>query len=175
MDRYVETAFKIYVRGFPKKIKCVPVADLNLDVGLVRSDLRSRGCLTFIGKKEGVTRLCFLDQSGECYGEVERICDGEQSAIREFNTEKSDVEKLVHESIRTLLTRKGYRVAKNKLVKTSHHYPISKFFLKYDAYRTHITHFKDDLVLAVDPAYKLEPYKGVTTESLAFQGGDEHF
>jgi len=154
---YVETAFKVTVEKHPEKMKCVPLGDIELDIGFVRSELRGKGCPSIIAKKGNEAYLCFLDSTQECSSYIEGLCKGGCSQ-KEIDVERSDVEKLAHEVIRIRLMRRGYKVIKGKLVNVDSLSVIVRgYFNKFDAYKTSLTHFQGEILLAIDKSFKLEP------------------
>jgi hypothetical protein len=154
---YVETAFKVTVEKHPEKMKCVPLGDIELDIGFVRSELRGKGCPSIITKKGNETYLCFLDSTQKCSSYIKGLCNGGCSQ-KEIDVERADVEKLAHEVIRIKLMRHGYKVIKGKLVNVdSLSVIVPGYFNKFDAYKTSLTHFQGEILLAIDKSFKLEP------------------
>jgi hypothetical protein len=154
---YVETAFKVTVEKRPEKMKCVPLGDIEFDIGFVRSELRGKGCPSIITKKGNETYLCFLDSTQQCSSYIKGLCKGGCSQ-KEINVERADVEKLAHEVARIKLMRHGYRVIKGKLVNVdSLSVIVPGYFNKFDAYKTSLTHFHGEILLAIDKSFKLEP------------------
>ncbi|MFZ8795161.1 MAG: hypothetical protein ACO2O2_14950, partial [Acidilobaceae archaeon] len=154
---YVETAFKVTVEKHPEKMKCVPLGDIELDIGFVRSELRGKECPSIITKKGSETYLCFLDSTQECSSYIEGLCKGGCSQ-KEIDVERADVEKLVHEVIRIRLMRHGYKVIKGKLIDVDSLSVIVRgYFNRFDAYKTSLIHFHGGILLAIDKSFKLEP------------------
>jgi hypothetical protein len=154
---YVETAFKVTVEKHPEKMKCVPLGDIELDIGFVRSELRSKGCPSIITKKGSETYLCFLESTQECSSYIKGLCNGGCSQ-KEIDVERADVEKLAHEVIRIRLMGRGYKVIKGKLVNVdSLSVIVPGYFNRFDAYKTSLTHFQGGILLAIDKSFKLEP------------------
>jgi len=154
---YVETAFKVTVEKHPEKMKCVPLGDIELDIGFVRSELRGKGCPSIITKKGNEAYLCFLDSTQECSSYIKGLCKGGCSQ-KEIDVERADVEKLAHEVIRIRLASHGYKVIKSKLVNVdSLNVIVPRYFNKFDAYKTSLTHFHGEILLAIDKSFKLEP------------------
>ena len=154
---YVETAFKVTVEKHPEKMKCVSLGDIELDIGFVRSELRGKGCPSIITKKGNEAYLCFLDSTQECSSYIEGLCKGGCSQ-KEIDVERADVEKLAHEVIRIRLMEYDYKVIKGKLVDVDSLSVIAPgYFNKFDAYKTSLTHFHGEILLAIDKSFKLEP------------------
>ena len=154
---YVETAFKVTVEKHPEKMKCVPLGDIELDIGFVRSELRGKGCPSIITKKGNEAYLCFLDSTQECSSYIEGLCKGGCSQ-KEIDVERADVEKLAHEVIRIRLMRHDYKVIKGKLVDVDRlNVIVPGYFNRFDAYKTSLTHFQGGIFLAIDKSFKLEP------------------
>ena|GEM_PF-1408975 len=154
---YVETAFKVTVEKRPEKMKCVPLGDIELDIGFVRSELRGKGCPSIITKKGNEAYLCFLDSTQECSSYIEGLCKGGCSQ-KEIDVERADVEKFAHEVIRIKSMREGYKVIKGKLVDVdSLSVIVPGYFNKFYAYKTSLTHFQGEILLAIDKSFKLEP------------------
>jgi hypothetical protein len=161
---YVETAFKVTVEKHPEKMKCVPLGDIELDIGFVRSELRGKGCPSIIIKKGNEAYLCFLDSTQECSSYIKGLCKG-GCPQKEIDVERADVEKLAHEVIRIRLMRHSYKVIKGKLVNVdSLNVIVPGYFNKFDAYKTSLTHFQGGILLAIDKSFKLEPGREAVTE-----------
>ena len=56
------------------------------------------------------------------------------------------------------MARHGYKVIKGKLVNVdSLSVIVPGYFNKFDAYKTSLTHFQGEILLAIDKSFKLEP------------------
>jgi hypothetical protein len=168
---YVETAFKVTVEKHPEKMKCVPLGDIELDIGFVRSELRGKECPSIITKKGSETYLCFLDSTQECSSYIKGLCKGGCSQ-KEIDVERADVEKLAHEVIRIRLMEYDYKVIKGKLVNVdSLSVIVPGYFNKFDAYKTSVTHFHGGILLAIDKSFKLEPDRKASLNKISEELG----